>query len=426
MARSLPPLCDSHVTMTCRRASACFRGARPLKYRVAARSRAPCSPIAVNTMSPTLALTEDLLRRPSVSPEDHGCIDLICRAARAAGVPDRAAASSARSRTCGRAAATTARCCVSRATPTSCRPARARNGAPIRSSRSSWTACCTRRGAADMKSGLAAMVTATERFVAAPPATIAARSLSCSRATKKARRSTARARSWKCSRRAHENIDWCVVGEPTSGDGARRHDQGRPSRIALGTPDRARRAGPHRLSAVRRQPGARLCAGARRTGRDALGRRQRVLPADVVPGVEHLGGHRRAERDSGRTEGALQPALLDRADRRGAAADACSRSSTGTASNYTMEWFVSGLPFLTQPGTLTAAVERAVRETDGTHAAIFDDGRHLRRTLHRADRRAGRRTRRHQRDDPQGQRVRARRGHRRAEHARTSGSWSCC
>ena len=29
-------------------------------------------------MSPTLALTEDLLRRPSVSPEDHGCIDVIC------------------------------------------------------------------------------------------------------------------------------------------------------------------------------------------------------------------------------------------------------------------------------------------------------------------------------------------------------------
>src|SRR5512143_656219 len=28
-------------------------------------------------MSPTLALTEDLLRRPSVSPEDHGCLDVI-------------------------------------------------------------------------------------------------------------------------------------------------------------------------------------------------------------------------------------------------------------------------------------------------------------------------------------------------------------
>jgi len=27
--------------------------------------------------SPTLALTAELLRRPSVSPEDHGCLDII-------------------------------------------------------------------------------------------------------------------------------------------------------------------------------------------------------------------------------------------------------------------------------------------------------------------------------------------------------------
>jgi succinyl-diaminopimelate desuccinylase len=33
--------------------------------------------------------------------------------------------------------------------------------------------------------------------------------------------------------------------------------------------------------------------------------------------------------------------------------------------NYTLEWFISGLPFLTQPGTLTAAVERAVVDTVG-------------------------------------------------------------
>ncbi len=56
------------------------------------------------------------------------------------------------------------------------------------------------RGAADMKSGLAAMVTATERFVAGIRAP-RHRSPSCSRATRKARRSTARAASSRCSRR---------------------------------------------------------------------------------------------------------------------------------------------------------------------------------------------------------------------------------
>ena len=34
--------------------------------------------------------------------------------------------------------------------------------------------------------------------------------------------------------------------------------------------------------------------------------------------------------------------------------------------NYTLEWFVSGLPFLTAAGQLTAAVERAVSETHRT------------------------------------------------------------
>jgi len=33
--------------------------------------------------------------------------------------------------------------------------------------------------------------------------------------------------------------------------------------------------------------------------------------------------------------------------------------------NYSLEWFVSGLPFLTRPGVLTGAVEQAVREITG-------------------------------------------------------------
>ena len=48
----------------------------------------------------------------------------------------------------------------------------------------------------------------------------------------------------------------------------------------------------------------------------------------------------------------LQHALLHRADRRDAAAAALEASWSATASSYTLEWFVSGLPFLTPPGTL--------------------------------------------------------------------------
>jgi len=41
---------------------------------------------------------------------------------------------------------------------------------------------------------------------------------------------------------------------------------------------------------------------------------------------------------------------------------------------YSLEWFVSGLPFLTRPGTLTAAVEQAVRETMGRSPQLSTTG----------------------------------------------------
>ena len=42
--------------------------------------------------------------------------------------------------------------------------------------------------------------------------------------------------------------------------------------------------------------------------------------------------------------------------------------------DYTMDWHISGLPFLTSPGTLTEAVERAVRETTGRVPAYSTTG----------------------------------------------------
>jgi succinyl-diaminopimelate desuccinylase len=41
---------------------------------------------------------------------------------------------------------------------------------------------------------------------------------------------------------------------------------------------------------------------------------------------------------------------------------------------YTMDWHISGLPFLTRPGTLTEAVARAVRETTGLTPAYSTTG----------------------------------------------------
>ena len=81
---------------------------------------------------------------------------------------------------------------------------------------------------------------------------------------------------------------------------------------------------------------------------------------------------------------------------------------------YSIDWIIAGLPFLTTPGVLTEAVSAAVHEVTGHTARLLDDRRHFRRPVHRPHRRPGRGTRRRQRDDSQGERVRPRQRHRAA------------
>lgn len=42
--------------------------------------------------------------------------------------------------------------------------------------------------------------------------------------------------------------------------------------------------------------------------------------------------------------------------------------------NYTLEWFVSGLPFLTRPGVLSDAVQKAVKEITGRTPELSTTG----------------------------------------------------
>src|SRR5512143_571409 len=116
-------------------------------------------------MSPTLALTEDLLRRPSVSPEDHGCLDVIGARLEALGFRNERLAYPPVDNLWSRRGTTGPVLCFAGHTdvvPTG--------------PREEWQTdpfdpvvrdgVLYGRGSADMKSGLAAMVTATERFIA--------------------------------------------------------------------------------------------------------------------------------------------------------------------------------------------------------------------------------------------------------------------
>ena len=80
--------------------------------------------------------------------------------------------------------------------------------------------------------------------------------------------------------------------------------------------ERARRAGPCRLSAQGAQSHPQGVARAGRTGRAPVGRRLRDLPADQPADLQHPRRHRRQQRHPGRTAGGVQPALQSQLDGR--------------------------------------------------------------------------------------------------------------
>jgi len=314
------------------------------------------------TMSPTLALTEDLLRRPSVSPEDHGCIDVICARLEPLGFRNERL----------------------RFGPVENLWARRGDDGPVlcfaghtdvvpTGPREDWRTdpfepCVVdgmlyARGAADMKSGLAAMVTATERFVAQHPAH--AGSLAFLFTSDEEGPSVDGTRKvMEVLEARHEKIDWCVVGEPTSGDvlgdtikvGRRGSLSGRLTvhgvQGHIAYPQLAENPVHGFAPALAELVGMHWDEGndffqptTFQVSNIAAG----TGAPNVIPG--ELKARFNLRFSTEQTVERLQQRVLEVLDRHQV--------------KYSLEWFISGLPFLTHPGTLTAAVEQAVRDTMG-------------------------------------------------------------
>lgn len=173
-------------------------------------------------MSPTLALTEDLIRRRSVTPEDKGCQDVLIERLSAAGFqcetvvsgPDHFrvtnlwAVKRGRAGTDGKLLVFAGHTDVVPTGPWS-------SGAPTRSSRPTATASSAGRGAADMKTSIAGFVVAAEEFVAVHPDHAGSIGfLITSDEEGPAHDGTIKV----CDllRTRGERLDYCVVGEPTS------------------------------------------------------------------------------------------------------------------------------------------------------------------------------------------------------------------
>jgi succinyl-diaminopimelate desuccinylase len=228
------------------------------------------------------------------------------------------------------------------------------------------------RGAADMKSGLAAMVTAAERFLARHPehpGTLAF--LLTSDEEGAAVDGTRRVVQVLESR--GEKIDWCVVGEPTSheslGDTIKIGRRGSLSGLLTVHGVQGHIAYPHLaenpvhvFAPVLAELVARHWdegnAWFQPTSFQVANIAAGTGAPNVIPGELKVRFNLRFSTEQ--TVQSLQLAVLEILDRHRV--------------KYSIDWIIAGLPFLTQPGVLTEAVSAAVHEVTGHRPAFSTTG----------------------------------------------------
>ena len=322
-------------------------------------------------MSDALALTQELIRRPSVSPEDQGCMDIICARLERLGF----------------------RIERLRFGPVENIWARHGDSAPVlcfaghtdvvpTGPREEWQSdpfepvvkegVLYGRGAADMKSGLAAMITATERFIdrsSAHRGSIAF--LLTSDEEGPSVDGTRRVMEVLEGRK--EKIDWCVVGEPTSsealGDTIKIGRRGSLSGKLTVHGIQGHVAYPHladnpvhAVAPALAELASRVWDKGNQFFQPTTFQISNISAGTGAPNV--VPGELRARFNirfsTEQTVEKLQQTITEILDRHKV--------------NYTLEWFVSGLPFFTAPGDLSQAVERAVREIANRSADLSTTG----------------------------------------------------
>ena len=228
------------------------------------------------------------------------------------------------------------------------------------------------RGAADMKSGLAAMVTAVEGFVRAQPShdgTIAFLITS----DEEGPSVDGTRRVVEVLRSRQEHIDWCLVGEPSServfGDtikiGRRGSLSGRLTvhgiQGHIAYPQLAENP-VHTLAPALAELVARRWdegnAFFQPTSFQVSNIAAGTGAPNVIPG--ELKARFNLRWSPEQTLDGLQRTVTGILDRHGV--------------KYTLDWFVSGLPFYTPPGVLSDAVVKAVRDVTGGEARLSTGG----------------------------------------------------
>ncbi len=332
-------------------------------------------------MSTTLALALDLIRRPSITPEDAGCQDVLSARLAALGFRLERLRFGTVDNLWARLGDSTP--VLAFAGHTDVVPP-----GPLEQWQSPPFAPELRdgllfgRGAADMKGSLAAMITACERFLAAHPRPRGSLAfLITSDEEGAAVDGTVRVVEHLQAR--GERIDWCLVGEPSSsariGDVIKNGRRGSLNGRLLLRGVQGHVAYPHLAQNPIHAIGALLSALTDEVwdqGHDFFpptsfqisNLRSGTGAVNVVPGeLEMLFNFRFSPAVTvaalqERTRLLVETALLNE------------EIKTGQVFQYDLDWTLSGLPFFTAPGTLVAAAQAAIRAETGQDAELSTSG----------------------------------------------------
>ncbi|MBX3610198.1 MAG: succinyl-diaminopimelate desuccinylase [Hydrogenophaga sp.] len=331
-------------------------------------------------MSATLRLTEALIARPSVTPDDAGCLDLIAGRLQAMGFvcerldsgPDEFRVSNLWARLGTGKRPTLVFAGHTDVVPTG--PLQAWSSDPFVPSHRDGK--LFGRGASDMKTSIAAMVVACEQFVAAQaePGIDIAFLLTSDEEGPALDGTTV-----VCDRlkTRGERLDWCIVGEPTSvertGDMIKNGRRGTLSGKLTVKGVQGHIAYPH----LARNPIHLAAPALAELAATEWDQGNAFFPptswqisnihggtgaSNVIPGTVVVDFNFRFSTE--RTPESLQAQVLDILARHGLSAGA----------DHDITWTLGGRPFLTTPGTLVDAVRAAIREEVGIDTELSTTG----------------------------------------------------
>jgi succinyl-diaminopimelate desuccinylase len=322
-------------------------------------------------MNPTLALARELIARPSVTPDDAGCIDLIAARLQPLGFRCERIV-------CGEVTNLWAR--RRRAAPLVCFAGHTDvvPTGPLAQWRSPPFSPTERdgklygRGAADMKSSLAAFVTAVEAFVTASPDHAGSIALLLT-SDEEGPSVDGTVRVVERLRARGERIDYCVVGEPTSvaklGDMIKNGRRGSLSGRLVVHGVQGHVAYPHlarnpvhmaapalaELAAIRWDDGN---AHFPATTWQVSNLRAGTGATNVIPGEAEVLFNFRFSTES--SPESLQQRLCTVLDRH--------------ELDYDVEWTLGAKPFLTLRGRLVEAMRASIRAATGVEAELSTTG----------------------------------------------------